>query len=368
MVTNLDLTQSFQCSSNIKDWSRQHSSKKHSSLRNRQSWRLFSELLLQGNQKQMGYHHQRHVMIPSMPTTHGILIHPQFIFAVLYASLHWPSSCGKPSQFGLWRSFRSIGKIVSSLPTNHIVADNQTYLWARQCIPNCYHSYEGYISHQWSFATLMQGVPYILLWLKGYSIYLLGNRFTFHQFSSSSWTSTAFPGRNLCLWTLQPDTGVSWYLHKVKVMYTILFPHVIYLIQKPGIPTKFLVTQYPLEGNLTPLVHSLEHLQSPFLMVMEVGLFWYATILTTDGIFRRKPFFRKVKTAIQKCITLGGGVSQVDTHLAVIYLASGVTILTSYASRLSSLPWKSTGLNEKAVCRYQTTTASAWYPCGTVTS
>jgi hypothetical protein len=80
-------------------------------------------------------------------------------------------------------------------------------------------------------------------------------------------------------------------------------------------------------------------------MVMEGGLFWYTTALATHGILSGKPFFRKVKTAVQKCIAFGGRISQVDTHLTIIYFTSGITILTTYSSGLSSLQWKSTAIH-----------------------
>jgi len=131
------------------------------------------------------------------------------------------------------------------------MAAHQPHLWARRCIPDCHYSYEGYISHQWSFsppldggtsfATFVQGIPYILLWLKGYSIHPLGDRFTFYQLFSSSPTPTAFFGWNLYFWTLQPDTGIGWYLHKViySILYVLSDPEAKYpdRIRRHPVPT-----------------------------------------------------------------------------------------------------------------------------------
>ena len=56
------------------------------------------------------------------------------------------------------------------------------------------------------------------------------------------------------------------------------------LVQKLGIPTKLLITQNPLEGDYSTLVHTFQHLPCQLLMGEKGDVFWYPTALPVSGI------------------------------------------------------------------------------------
>ncbi len=134
VVSLLNLAQHFQRCLLIEDRPGQDSLQQQASLGYGQCWRVPLQVMSHAHQEEMSDHYQDHMVIPSPPAVHRILVHLQFIFAIFDTPLYRPASGAQPCQLRLRCFPRRVAEKVLDLLGHPIPTEDQPNLRAGQAI------------------------------------------------------------------------------------------------------------------------------------------------------------------------------------------------------------------------------------------
>jgi hypothetical protein len=137
---------------------------------------------------------------------------------------------------------------------------------------------------------------------------------------------------NTCLWSNEPDPGISGNIRDEDQAFCIK------LLPQPGLFAIETIHTDPAKRNAI-VAGIQDHIQSYLSFGPESNLFWDFAFIAEPIAFR--PFFRKVKLSIDQDSLVSMGVAEHYSYLAVLYFSQSAAILPLYTYRAISLFGKS---------------------------
>src|SRR5713101_3813758 len=98
------------------------------------------------------------MMMPSAPTPHLIIAHPQQLLAVFKARFDGPTHAAHVHQFFQRGVNRSIAQVALQLPRLDVPTQHQPDIRTGQRVPHRHHPYGSKLRHYWSLAAFFDGL------------------------------------------------------------------------------------------------------------------------------------------------------------------------------------------------------------------
>ena len=276
IISFLVILHPVQGSWNVKSRFWQYTHQQKPDLVNSQSRSLFLEMDPQTNQEVMSQRYQQHMMMPSQPTAHLIMIKADFTFGFFKDSFDRPTHAADTYELGQGCISRSITEIVlDDRRIIQITADNQPNLWLWQIPARLAQSQESEVTHDGSFAAFFDSGPGPALFRNACHQFPHQNRtITRMAQTQPGWTTAAtFPLRDMHFGSDSPNWGSAFDLSEIP------FPHGRNPISKSRrIPVQ-LIRSNPLKGQMTALYRFLQQFQANFWLGLVNQIFRHTTSL-----------------------------------------------------------------------------------------
>src|SRR5271157_5612046 len=165
----------------------------------------------QTNQEIMSQRNQEHMMMPSYPTPHLVMIHTDFTFGLLEDSFNWPSHSADPDKLTQRSAERSIAEKVFDLSRIiQITANDQPEFIGGQATARFGHTQKCKITNDRPLATFFDNClgPILLLDLLHQLLDWNGLLSFIAQMQTSRMTPMTSPFRNMNLGRTTPDQGI----------------------------------------------------------------------------------------------------------------------------------------------------------------
>src|SRR5271157_205402 len=288
----------------------------------------------QTNQEIMSQRNQEHMMMPSYPTPHLVMIHTDFTFGLLEDSFNWPSHSADPDKLTQRSAERSIAEKVFDLSRIiQITANDQPEFIGGQATARFGHTQKCKITNDRPLATFFDNClgPILLLDLLHQLLDWNGLLSFIAQMQTSRMTPMTSPFRNMNLGRTTPDQGILFDGCEVK---RSRGSHTVPKRRAVSIQS---IGCQPGKRQSAAFYHVFQQFQPDFRLRFENQILWDSAGLPLLDMFFCKPLIGHEQLSFDQAISFATGVAQIHSDLPIRDLSHRAAILCSHAYRFSAL-------------------------------
>src|SRR5271157_5590510 len=323
-----------QGSGSIKGRFWENTGKQKADLIKGQSWSLILETDPQTDQEVMSQGDQQHMVMPTQPTAHLVVIKPDFTFSFFKDGFDWPSHSADADKLDHGCSGGSIAEVVfDDRRVFQITAQDQPNFRTRQVCPRLGHPQESKVADDGAFATFFdRGAGPAIFRDSGCESVHLGWALARMAQAQAGWVAAMpTPLGNIHFGSDTPDRGDAFDLGEIP-----LSQGSDSVPKSRRISIQF-IRSHPGEGQTATFHRFFQQFQTNFWLGLVNQAFRQTTRAALFGMRFVKPLIRHEQLPLDQAVPFAARISQINPHLTIRNFAHRPTVLRSHSHRVIPL-------------------------------